>query len=100
MQAVRRYAYLLGFGLVAALVLFPDVTGAMLQSVRALALGGDVSQPAGALIVLIGVLITLAIVKQVLAGVPGLFQTRIQRLKRRITVLVIVAALAAAFLIV
>ena len=90
MQTVRRYAYLLGIGLVAALVLSPTSRNFIFQSAGDIAAGGAVSSQGNVLLMLLGGLIIAALIKQTLSGIPDMFRSRIQRFKRRAMILIIV----------
>ena len=99
MQTVRRYAYLVVIGLVAALVLSRSLSTIVSQSINSISEGGEFSLSGRYLLYLILTLVIMAIIKNSIDRTKGGFKVRLQNFKRRITIAALLGALGFFFLL-
>ncbi len=98
MQTVRRYVFLTAIGLVAALVFLPSAS--FLPGNLSSYVGegeGQISK--SVLLHLFAALVIFTLVKQAASGIPNIFRARLQRLRRNITLLLVISLLGSVFLI-
>ncbi|MBZ0215917.1 MAG: hypothetical protein K8F25_05150 [Fimbriimonadaceae bacterium] len=104
MQTIRKYAYLVVTGLVAALVLINTLTRILSQTADSVlsnagSIAGEHTQFGYFLLNFIIVLIAIAVMKHALAGIPNIFRERFQNLKRRFMFLLVLGLVASMFVI-
>ncbi len=97
MQTVRRYAYLVAIGLVAALVFSTSAGNILSQTFKTVSQGGEFSAPGLYLLYLIAALIIAVLFKHALSGVPKMFRERVRWLRRRLTLALLLGGLGMIF---
>ncbi len=99
MQTVRRYVFFSVIGLVAALVYFSPSASELSEFFSGLIAGESELTVKTVLFYLLAAVVIFALVKQAVVGIPNMFRERIQRIRRAITLALMVSLVATLFLI-
>ncbi len=99
MQTVQRYVFLSVIGLVAALVYFSPSANEVSEFFSGLIASESELTLKTVLFHLLAVIVIFTLVRQAVVGIPNMFRERLQRIRRTITLVLMVSLVATLFLL-